>query len=167
MRTDSGRARRAVLLATGFLVASQLASFQPSAQAQHILVTPPDVKWAPGPASLPPGAQSAILEGDPAKPGLFAMRIKLPDKYRIAPHFHGADEHVTVLQGTFVVGMGEKFDEKAGKELTVGSFAMMPKEMRHFASTRGETIVQIHANGPWTLTYVNPGDDPRNKKPYP
>lgn len=154
--------RRALLLGTVFIAAS-LTGLRPSAQTTHILVTPTDVKWAPAPPSLPPGAQAAVLEGDPTKPGLFAMRIKLPDNYRIAPHFHGADEHVTVLQGTFVVGMGEKFDEKAAKDLTAGSFAMMPSGMRHFAFTKGETLLQVHAVGPWTLTYVNPADDPRNK----
>jgi quercetin dioxygenase-like cupin family protein len=91
------------------------------------------------------------------------MRIKLPDGYRIQPHWHPADEHVTVLQGTFVLGMGEKFNESAGHEMGTGTFAMMPKETRHFAWTKGETILQLHGTGPWGITYVNPADDPRKK----
>lgn len=162
--TRSRASRSLLLFVIGLLLAAEPTA-QPAVSASHILVTPPDIKWAPAPASLPAGAQAAILEGDPAKPGMFAMRLKVPDNYRIAPHFHGADEHLTVLQGTFVLGMGEKFDDKAGKDLTAGSFAMMPAGMRHFAYTKGETIVQVHAMGPWTLTYVNAGDDPRNKKP--
>jgi hypothetical protein len=61
------------------------------------------------------------------------------------------------------MGMGEKFDQAAGRELAVGSFAMMPKGNRHFAWTKGETIVQLHGIGPWGVTYVNPSDDPRKK----
>ena len=117
----------------------------------------------PGPASVPAGAQAAVLEGDLMKAGLFTLRLKMPDGYKIAPHYHPADEHVTALQGTFVMGMGEKFDQSAGRELAVGSFAVMPTGTRHFAWTKGETIVQLQGVGPWGLTYVNPADDPRKK----
>ena len=61
------------------------------------------------------------------------------------------------------MGMGETFDHGAGRELAVGSFAMMPTGIRHFAWTKGETIVQLHGIGPWGLTYVNAADDPRKK----
>ena len=106
-----------------------------------------------------------MLEGDPAKKaGLFTLRLKMPDGYKIAPHYHPADEHVTALQGTFVMGMGEKFDQSAGRELAVGSFAVMPTGTRHFAWTKGETIVQLQGVGPWGLTYVNPADDPRRSR---
>lgn len=129
---------------------------------RHILIDPARLEWKPAPASLPPGAQVAVLEGDPSKPGLFTMRLRVPDGYRIRPHFHEADEHVTVISGTFVLGMGETWTESAGTALSAGGYAAMPAGMRHFASTRGETVVQIHAVGPWKLTYVNPADDPRN-----
>jgi quercetin dioxygenase-like cupin family protein len=128
------------------------------------MFTPGKVTWSPGPPSLPPGAELAILRGDPGKDGPFTMRAKLPDGYRISPHSHPADEHVTVIQGTFVMGLGEKFDQAAGHELTAGSFAMMPKGTRHFAWAKGETIVQLHGIGPWDIQYVKPEDDPRNKK---
>ena len=104
-----------------------------------------------------------MLEGDPAKAGPFTLRLKMPDGYKFPPHYHPADEHVTVLQGTLVMGMGETFDHGAGRELAVGSFAMMPTGIRHFAWTKGETIVQLHGIGPWGLTYVNAADDPRKK----
>jgi quercetin dioxygenase-like cupin family protein len=129
----------------------------------HIMVTPTAAKWVPVPPSLPAGAQVAMLEGDPAKPGAFTLRIKMPDGYRIPPHYHPADEHVTVIEGTFVMGVGEKFDESAGRPLGVGSFAMMPTGTRHFAWTKGATIIQLHGVGPWGITYVNPSDDPRKK----
>ena len=88
----------------------------------------------------------------------------MPDGYKIPPHFHPADEHVIVLQGTFNMGMGDKLDQSASKPLGAGSFAIMPKGQHHYAWTKGETIVQVYAVGPWGLTYVNPADDPRNAK---
>jgi quercetin dioxygenase-like cupin family protein len=133
----------------------------------HIMVMPTTTKWVPAPSSLPPGAEVAMLEGDPAKPAAFTFRIKMPDGYRIPPHFHPADEHVTVIEGTFIMGLGEKFDESAGRPLGVGSFAMMPKGTRHFASTKGATVIQLHGVGPWGITYVNPADDPRKKNGQP
>ena len=134
------------------------------AQATHVMVNPDGITWGPGPASLPAGAQAAVLEGDPAKPGAFTMRIKMPDGYAIAPHWHPADEHVTVLQGTFVMGLGDKVDRSKGHELRAGAFAMMPTGTRHFAWTKGETIIQLHGTGPWGVTYVNASDDPRRAK---
>jgi len=73
--------------------------------AAHLVVTPDQVKWGPGPPSLPPGAQMAALEGDRSKAGApFTLRAKLPDGYRVPPHWHATDERIVVLQGTF--GMG-------------------------------------------------------------
>ena len=71
------------------------------------MVTPNDVKWGPAPKVLPAGAQAAALFGDPTKEGLFALRIKFPAGYAIAPHTHPVDEVVTVISGTFNLGMGE------------------------------------------------------------
>jgi hypothetical protein len=157
--------RRTLLAAAAvvFISVSALTNAQPAETKAHVMVTPSSVMWGPGPASVPAGAQAALLEGDPAKPGPFTLRLKMPDGYKIAPHFHPADEHVTVIQGTFVLGMGEKFEQSAGRDLTVGSFAVMPTGTRHFAWTKGETIIQLHGVGPWGLIYVNPADDPRKK----
>lgn len=132
---------------------------------QHILVKPADVKWGDGPATLPAGAKMAVIEGDPKAPNaLFTIRIKVPDGYKIAPHSHPADEHVTVISGTFNMGMGDAFDKKATAALGAGSFAVMPKGHHHFAWAKGETVVQVHGVGPWGIVYVNPADDPRAAK---
>jgi quercetin dioxygenase-like cupin family protein len=130
----------------------------------HILLTPAEATWGPAPPGLPAGAEVAVLEGDPSQPGPFTMRAKLPAGYRIAPHWHPQDEHVTVLEGTFLMGMGESFSEGSLKSLDVGGFAVMPKGTRHFAATKGDTLIQIHGIGPWGINYVNPSDDPRNLK---
>jgi len=129
---------------------------------KHIVLTSSALQWVDAPAALPAGAKIVVLEGDPSKPGPFTMRIQFPANYRVAPHFHPTDEHVTVLSGTFAVGRGDTFDESALQELGVGGFMMMPTGTKHFARSKDGGIVQLHGIGPWGLTYVNPADDPRN-----
>jgi mannose-6-phosphate isomerase-like protein (cupin superfamily) len=129
----------------------------------HVMVTPADVQWADGPGTVPPGAKFAVIEGDPKNPALFTMRLKLPAAYRIPAHWHPADEHVTVISGTFHMGMGDKLDATKGKALGAGSFAVMPARAHHYAWTNEETVIQLHGMGPWGINYVNPADDPRKK----
>ena len=129
----------------------------------HVMVRPDDIKWGPAPAALPAGAKIAVLSGDPAKAGPYVLRVQLPDGYKIPPHWHPTDENVTVIKGTFYAGKGEKFDADAAQALPAGSFVVMPKEMRHFAFAKGETIVQVHGTGPFEINYVNAADDPRKK----
>jgi hypothetical protein len=130
----------------------------------HKVVTPDKIKWGPGPASLPPGAQMAVLDGDPAKAGApYVLRAKLPDGYKVPPHWHPVDENVTVLEGVMGMGLGEKFDKAAGKELPAGSYFKTPKGVRHFAWAKGETVIQVNGIGPFEIRYVNPTDDPRKK----
>jgi hypothetical protein len=128
------------------------------------LFLPEKIKWEPGPASLMPGTKMAILEGDPSKEGLFTMRLWMPDEFVVSPHWHTQIEHVTVLAGILNFGMGDRFDRGATRPMTAGSFGFWPPGMKHFAWTRGETILQLHGRGPWTVTYVNPSDDPRSRK---
>lgn len=136
----------------------------PAALGKHIMVAPEDIVWGECPPFLPPGGKCTTIEGDPQKPNaLFTIRSKLPDNYKIAPHTHPMDEHITVISGTFQMGLGEKFDEKAMTPMPAGSFMVMPKNAPHFALTRGETIVQVHAIGPMTFTYINPADDPSKR----
>ena len=130
------------------------------AQSTHQATTPDAIKWAP----FAPGIQVAAISGSPVQEGApFVIRLKLADGARIPPHWHPTDEHVTVLSGTFFAGMGEKFDTSAGHALPAGSYALMPKEMRHFAWAKGETIVQVHGIGPFKIIWVNPADDPTKK----
>ncbi len=125
---------------------------------------PDGLKWQDGPPSLPHGAKFAILEGDPAKPGPFVFRVKVPDGYRIPPHTHPKPERVTVISGTFNLGMGDKFDATKLEAMPVGTYGTWPAGMKHFVSVKGETVVQFHGDGPWVIEYVNPPDDPRKKK---
>jgi len=133
-----------------------------AAQPGHMIMTPGQMKWSDIP-SLPPGAKVTLIEGrlDQAEP--FTLRLKLPANYRIPAHWHSAIEHITVLSGTFHLGMGDKFDASAMQALPVGSVAIMPPKMTHFAMTTGATEVQLHGVGPWSINYVNAADDPRKK----
>lgn len=127
------------------------------------IYSPKDLKWADAPPVLPRGAKVALLEGDPSREGPFVMRLRLPDGYRVAPHTHPKPERITVLSGTFYIGMGEKFESEKGKEMPAGAYGSWPAGMKHFAWVKGETIIQIHGTGPWSITYLRPEDDPRNK----
>ena len=128
----------------------------------HVVAVPDALKWVE-PATLP-GARLAVLQGDPAKEGLFVYRIKMPANYKIPPHMHKASENVTVLSGVFFMGHGEKFDQGSGQELPAGGFASIPPKQPHYAWAGGqETVVQVHGVGPTDLTFINPADDPRKK----
>ena len=105
-----------------------------------------------------------MLEGDPTKEGPFVMRLKLPNGYKIAAHTHPKVERLTVVSGTFNIVMGDDLDPKKGSKLTAGSFGYWAPEMKHVVWAEGETVVQLHGVGPWTINYVNPVDDPRNKR---
>ncbi len=123
-----------------------------------------DIKWGDAPPTLPKGAKAAVLHGDPGQSGPFAIRLAVPAGYKVLPHFHPADENVTVISGEFYMGMGDAMDESKGHALPAGSVSIMPAGSHHFAWSKVETVIQIHAMGPWGITYVNPQDDPRNAK---
>ena len=123
----------------------------------------PAVKWGPAPAIFPAGARMAVLQGDPSKNELFTIRLDLPKGYRIGPHFHPTDEHLTIISGKFQVGMGDSMNSRQTMTLTQGGFATAPAQQHHFAIARTHAIVQVHAMGPFQLTYVNAADDPTRK----
>src|SRR6266702_2599437 len=121
----------------------------------HKIVRFGDLKWTP----IIKGCDLAPVAGDMnAEAAPFVLRIRCADGSKIPAHWHPTDENVTVLKGTFLVGMGESFDESKLQTMNVGSFLMVPKEMRHFAMSKGETIVQVHAMGPFKVNWVNPSE---------
>ncbi len=135
-----------------------------TATGEGIIYEAAEVEWKNGPASFEAGSQFAVLEGDPSKDGYFNMRLKLPDGFRIAPHWHPQFERVTVISGTFLLGHGDSGDRNATQRLEAGSYFSMPPEMIHYAITEGETIVQLATMGPWNIIYVKDEDDPRKRK---
>jgi quercetin dioxygenase-like cupin family protein len=121
----------------------------------------PAIKWGPAPAVFPPGAQMAVIQGDPGKSEPFIVRLRFPNGYAIAPHTHPTDEHITVIDGTFKIGMGVTFDEAAMAVLPAGGFVTAPALHEHYAKAQGVTTVQINSVGPFALNYVNPNDLPK------
>jgi quercetin dioxygenase-like cupin family protein len=122
-----------------------------------------EIEFGPAPDVFPAGAEMAVLQGDPGAEGdLFTVRLRFPDDYVLPPHWHPTDEHVTVISGTLLVGLGDTFDEAALlPPLEAGDFITAPANANHYATVIGVTDVQVHAVGPFALTYVNPEDDPR------
>jgi hypothetical protein len=122
-----------------------------SGTPQHAF-TSDQIKWGPAPPFVPPGAQIAVLEGDPAaSSGDFTIRFKIPNGYKVA------------LAGTLKVGMGDTFDASKMMAFPAGSFAYLDPEMHHYVMASGETILQIHGRSPVQFNYINPADDPSKK----
>lgn len=123
----------------------------------------PAIKYGPAPAVFPAGAKMAVLAGDPGKSEQFIVRLDFPAGYAIAPHWHPTDEHITIIEGTFLVGMGDAVDAKHMMKVGTGGFVTAGAKMHHYARAKGRTVVQIDAMGPFAMTYVNASDDPTKK----
>ena len=149
-----------VLVMTAILAATMA---QDAKAPTHVMTSPDDLKWGPPPPVFEQNATFTVVSGDPGKAGLYVVRLRMPAGYKIAPHWHPTDEHVTVVSGTFALGMGDKFDKAAMKELPAGGYALLPADMRHFAMATTEATVQVHGMGPFVLTYVDPADDPSKR----
>jgi quercetin dioxygenase-like cupin family protein len=151
---------------TAFLLILFAASFPPSSWAQHAghhqALRAAELKWSAVP-SLPPGAEIALIEGPMNQAVPFTVRLRFPANYAIPPHTHPAVERVTVLSGTFHMGMGEKFSRPATQPVHAGDIVIMHPGTAHYAWTEAETVVQLHGTGPWGVTYINPNDDPRKQ----
>jgi len=128
----------------------------------HVMMNASDFKWGPGPPGLPAGSETAVIEGDPSKPGSYTIRAKIPAGYKIMPHTHPTDEHVTVMEGSCYMGLGPTIDEKTAMKLTVGGFCELNAGTVHYFYTTSACVIQLHGVGPWDIKYVNSKDDPRN-----
>ena len=147
--------RRVILLCFSIL----LAAFPANAQKN-----PDQLEWGPPPDGLPEGALLAVLSGDPAKEGLFTIRLRFPKGYKVMPHRHPSDELVTVIGGELSLGMGKSYSEKKASNLVIGGYAVAAANMDHYAFTKSGAEIQITSNGPFQITYVRPRDDPRRKR---
>lgn len=156
----------AVLAAVTLVVpaaAQELAGAQEiPAGAAHIALEASDLQWQPAPAILPPGARIAVLEGDPTQAGPFTIRLEVPAGYKVPPHTHPETEHVTILSGRAGIGLGETWDGEKIEYAGPGGFFVMATGIAHFAMIEEDSVIQVHAVGPWRLDYVNAADDPRN-----
>lgn len=144
-----------------------LALFAFLATATAATAQAPAPQWGPAPAFFPAGARFAVLQGNPGEDGVFTVRLEMPDGYMIPPHWHPTDEHVTVISGELRLGMGDAVDTTSVMTLNSGGFITAAAEAHHYAIAEGKTVVQVHGMGPFTITYVNPADDPRQEKTNP
>ncbi len=132
--------------------------------AEYTAVMLPDIKWQDAP-SIGPGAKTAVIDGDPKSSGPFVMRLKVPPKTTIKVHTHPAAENVTVLSGTLYFAASDKFEPKTAKPFGPGSYFSIGQGKPMFAYTKDkEAVVQLHGNGPWGITYLEPKDSMAKKK---
>jgi len=131
-----------------------------AAMDMHKIIKADAIQWMAAPPQLPKGAQVAVVYGDPGKEGPYIILAKMPDGYAIPAHWHNQVENVTVLSGTFNVGMGDKLDKSKGDALGAGGFFGAAPKMRHYAWATGETVIEVSGMGPFDITYVDPKDDP-------
>jgi len=156
---------RTIIGALAITLGAVAAGAAAAAGGEHAIVNLDQAKWGPAPPVLPAGIEAAVLSGDPTKKGVFAIAIRGPQGYKVPPHWHTTEEHITVLSGTFAIGTGDRLDATSGTALTAGGYAAMPRRSHHWASASSPFVIQIQAMGPFDIHYVNPADDPmKNKK---
>jgi mannose-6-phosphate isomerase-like protein (cupin superfamily) len=155
------------MLVLGLLSAAPSLAADPEKKADAgkpaaMSVNADEIKWGDGPPDLPKGVQLAVLHGDPSKKAPFTLRLKMPDGYKIPPHWHTKDEQLTILSGTFILHMGDTMDAPAST-LTAGGFHFLPGKMHHAAEAKGATTLQLDGIGPFDIHYLNPADNPNPK----
>ena len=141
--------------------------FLSAQSAPHVIASMNDAQWGPAPPVLPPGAQIAVLAGNPMQSTAYTIRLKFPAHYAIPAHSHPTDENVVVVTGALTFGMGDKLidNDTKNKTLTAGGFALMPAGMNHYAfTTAQETTIVLYGQGPVAFKYVSAADDPRAAK---
>ena len=142
-----------LVVASVWFLAARAAVAQSSAE-------PASLHWSVPPV-LPRGALMAIVGGDPTGPGKSTLQLSMPNGYRIPPHFHPSYEHVEVMEGTLLVGMGDRLDPRRTQALAAGDSATAPAGMHHFSIAKGRTVLSVTFMGPYTITYVRAEDAPR------
>jgi quercetin dioxygenase-like cupin family protein len=155
---------QAVIVGVIFML---LAAARVGAQSGGLIVTPNEVKWPPAAAgaigtSGIAGIQTVVLKGDPSKPGLYTLLLRLGPNQKIEAHAHSDDRVAMVVSGTWYFAYGRQFDESKLRALPPGSFYTEPPNVDHFAMTKGGGVtIQITGMGPSSTTYVNPANQPR------
>lgn len=124
-------------------------------------LTAVDLKWNALP-SMGRGAQIAVLYGNPAKPGLFVVRVKLPANFKLPVHSHPDERVRTIIAGTYYSAIGDSVDSTKLVAFPQGTFSHVPPRVWQFAETKNEEVVfQVTGIGPTGIDYLNSSDDPR------
>lgn len=120
-----------------------------------VIVAEEDVQYEP--IEVPgfdSGMEIAVLSGDPYAEGPYVLRLAFPDGYTFPPHWHPMAENVTVLEGTFLLAMGETEGEAEPTEYGPGDFLHIPAEHPHYGGADGRTAIQLHGTGPFEINVV-------------
>jgi quercetin dioxygenase-like cupin family protein len=126
-----------------------------SAQIKFPTVTPEEVQWRDVPNVK--GLQTAIVAGDPTKPGVYVQRVKFSPGTMTRPHFHPEDRYAVVLKGTWWVGTGSEFEPGKTVATKTGTFMKHPAGEHHYDGAKDEeVIVQIIGVGPSATTLLHP-----------
>jgi quercetin dioxygenase-like cupin family protein len=124
-----------------------------ASQTAPTVVMPSTVKWTPVTGMT--GLESAVLYGDPNKAGsAYVVRYRVADGFKFPPHSHPMLEEVTVLSGTFEVGLGDTFDASKLTALPAGSYVAIPPGLNHYAQAKGDVILELHGVGPYKMDMV-------------
>ena len=122
-----------------------------------------DIEWKPF-ASFPPSARLAVVVGNPSEPGLYTIRVKVPNGVKLMPHRHPEGRTYTVISGVFYIGLGDEFDAEKLQAYPPGAVIVLPGNTSHFHWAKSsDYITQVSAIGPLGMEYVNSKDDPRNQ----
>ena len=144
----------AVLAALIALAAARVIAGQQDAQG-FVRIEPQNIKWTPVEGGL--GVQTANLDGDPAKPGLYVMRIKFPPGVMSRPHTHSEDRHAIVISGTWWTGTGTEFRPDQTVPVKAGGYMKHPAGAAHFDGAKDEEVIlQIVGRGPVDSPRIRP-----------
>lgn len=126
----------------------------------QLLVRAKSIQWSAAPPGMPPGAKAALLNGNPNATGRYVLRMQLPANYKLPIHSHSNAMDVTVVSGTLFVANTQTLDKKKAFAIKPGDFYHLPALAPQFAFTKGETVIEIHGDGPYDIKYANAADDP-------
>jgi len=121
-------------------------------------------KWEKGPDFLESGAEMQPLEKETKEKGMSSIKIKLPEGYKIPPHWYKDKVRIDVLSGVLYMGSGDRLDKENAKPVKAGNFRVLPPEMHSYGFVDGPAIIKLTTVAPWDIKYVNPKDDPRKNK---
>ena len=149
---------RSLVLTAGLSVAIAATA---RAQAQEAMHAQPSGTLSWTDLSVPgfaPGLRVSVLHGDPAGTGVYTLRLSFPAGYRFPPHFHPNAENLTVLSGSFELAMGNRTDMSKLVTYGPGDYLYLPGTQPHFGGAKVPTVIQLHGQGPFTITVV-PGQE--------
>jgi quercetin dioxygenase-like cupin family protein len=143
--------RRALWIFGGLLAAASVGRADVDPKAVEI-VAADQVKWVKSPNG---GSESAVLFGDPSKPGPYVMRLRWLPGNMSRPHTHATDRFFVVISGTWWVGSGTKFDPDSTVPVKAGSYVIHHAGQPHYDGAKGEeTVIQVWGEGPLTTQSV-------------